>query len=146
MPYPIAERHHIQKVFDISSEIDIPTKDLFDEALKKYNIYFIIPALTSYYEDPQIKREWSKYIGERILYLDKPDAICELIASTIALNEGLIDMINLSSELEAVGTNKKAIAAVSKALSQTDLNKIVKRAKTSQQLPKIDSEDSIKTL
>ncbi len=71
---------------------DIPVEEMVRELETKYDTYFILPNLTSYYNDPKILRCWSELLGENVIRLENPEGISELIASTIGVAEGVVDL------------------------------------------------------
>lgn len=88
-PYPLVKHNEVKRVFGVGEQVDIPIEDIFKEVQNKYNVFFIIPKQTSHYNDPHIYKTWVKYLGQHVLKLEDPSTICELIASTIASEEGV---------------------------------------------------------
>ncbi|MGA7147870.1 MAG: hypothetical protein WBX17_05180, partial [Microbacterium sp.] len=92
---------------------------------EKFHVYFIVPKLTAYYDEPWLEEHWRAIVGERFLKLEDPEAVCDLIALTvgimeesITLDEGLDDLLDLGSTagaavgkaLATVGTARAAVA------------------------------------
>ena len=77
----------------------------------------MLPRQTAYYDDRQVNEHWRNLLGERLLKLEDPEAVCELIALTVGLaggrdrlGEGLADLADVGSPHgAAVG---KALAVV----------------------------------
>lgn len=115
-PYDAARRHHIENIIGDTIQSDIPTTELMAELQKKYDVYFIIPKMTSHWEDEEILRSWRALVGQNLLKLEDPSAVCELIASTIGLAEGVVDMAGIEHDLKQI-TSTSAINSVSKALA-----------------------------
>lgn len=113
-PHDIFSAEHIYKLFGIKAEA-VSTKQLFAEAMEKYEIFYVMPNMTQYYKDEKILSMWRKNLGENVLLLDDPNAICELIVSTIAVNEGT-DLDTAIKDLAIVGDSANT-NAVSKALA-----------------------------
>jgi hypothetical protein len=146
MPYEKLTRNEINRIFALNEEKDYSMQELVDMASEKYEIYFILPSMTSYYNDPRITNAWKKYLGERVLKLDQPAAICELIASIIALNEGC-NQNDVVKGLKYAGANDESIKSASKALTTFSSGLSVKgNARSSSDMPKSDGEDSIQRL
>lgn len=114
--YPKIETKHVRKVFGEELSEPIATKQIVGELLQKYEVFFIIPNLTNHYDDEEIYMGWVKLLGERVLKLDDPNGVCELIASTIAVLEGTRDADSVVKDLKDAGTSKATVTAVSKAL------------------------------
>ena len=81
-----------------------------------YEVFFIIPTTTQHGKDQEIYDTWARYLGQRVLRLDDPSAICELIASTIAAEEGL-EIADIMDSLKEAGTAAKTISTVKKSLT-----------------------------
>ncbi len=103
-------------VFGDRLRSDIPTVDIIAEAREKYEIYFILPNMTSYYDDPEILAVWRGLLGQNVLRLDNPEGISELIAATIGLRENAVDWSDLTGDLRKAGTSKKVARSVTQSL------------------------------
>lgn len=117
MPYPRVKRREVRKVFGERLQADIPLRDILGEARQKWELYYILPNLTAYYNDPQILDCWRELLGQHVLRLDDPAAISELIASTIGLAEGAASLDGLAGDLQEIGGSDKLVHAVSNALA-----------------------------
>ena len=115
-PYPAVKKDEVKRVFGIGEQSNISLKDIFDEVKEKFEVYFIIPAGTSHYKEVELFQDWASYLGQHVLRLDDPSAICELIASTVAAEEG-IDIADIMESLKDAGTDTKTIKAVKKTLA-----------------------------
>lgn len=101
---------------------DLDVQELFALARQKFDLFFVIPGGTSYYNDPRVLKHWQMRVGEnRALKLSDPTAVSGLIASAIAFAEGCThDEIreHLSSSSLPGGAYKKAqIDSVIEALA-----------------------------
>ena len=72
--------------------------------------------MTSHYDNASIRRKWVDLLGQNVLRLEEPAGICELIASTIGLAEGKVDLDGLDSDLRDFGTRDSVAQAVGRAL------------------------------
>lgn len=116
IPYPAVKHEEVKKIFGIPEQADIPLEDIFAEVQKKYEVYFIIPEYTQHSKESVIHDTWAKYLGQHVLHLDDPSAICELIASTVATEEGL-DIADIMENLKVAGTTAKVRNTVKKTLT-----------------------------
>jgi hypothetical protein len=112
MPYNSLPRDHIKKVFGDNLEADIPIKTVLAEALEKFEVFFILATGGSHGKEPRVQKAWRDLLGERVLMLDDPSLVCELVASTIALTEGA----ELKEAVEGLGLDQQGEKAVSQAL------------------------------
>jgi hypothetical protein len=110
-------RDQITSIFgDTGLEADIPLKELIAKAQEKWEIFHIIPVQGSYPVTEQM-RWWSKFLPEEnILILQEADDAAELIAVTIGMAEGTVDLDTALDDLTDVGSS--AGASVSKALAK----------------------------
>jgi hypothetical protein len=120
-PYRRVKRREVELVFGDTLPADIPLREILDEARQKYEIYFVLPNLTSYYNDPAILECWRSLLGQNVLRLDDPQGISELIAATIGLAEAAVGWGDLAGDLQAAGTSAGTAKAVAAALSPAGL-------------------------
>lgn len=94
---------------------DIPLEDIVSEVSEMYDVYFIIPTKASGGRNQGLQDYWTKLFKQNVLKLDDENLVCELIAGTIALNEGVIDSFDDLSE--DLGMSDSDRDVVSRALS-----------------------------
>jgi hypothetical protein len=116
-PYASISRQAVVDLIGDSLQADIPTAEIVAELKQRYHVYYVLPNMTNHWGDPCTWEPWVKLLGQNCLKLEDPAGICELIAGTIALNEGKIDLDGLASDMDAVGTDKAIGESVSKALA-----------------------------
>jgi hypothetical protein len=117
MPYRRVKRREIEHLFGDTIAEDIPIKQIVAEIRQRWELFYILPNLTSYYKDPEILGCWRKLLGQNVLLLDDPAGISELIAGTIGLAEDAVSLDDLPRELAAAGTKQVVAAAVAEALA-----------------------------
>lgn len=121
MPYRRVKRKEVQKIIGDDLAEDIPVEQMIREVEAMYETYFILPNLTSYYDDPKILKCWKGLLGQNAIRLNDPRGISELIASTIGLAEGVVDLDGVYRDLADVGRGcvsdavASALAPVAKA-------------------------------
>lgn len=99
---------------DETSE-DLDVADVYATLAAKWNVFYVLPNLTSYYNDPEVESHWRKLVGERFLKLENPDAVCDLIALTIGMSEDSITLDEGLADLKELGAGTDG--AVGKALA-----------------------------
>jgi hypothetical protein len=112
MPYPRLKRDEVAEIVGDPLRRDIFVEDLVEELALKYDTWFIVPNLSSYYDDPRIYRRWCGLLGRRVVRLEDPEAISELIAAIIGISEGTIDLGGVEDDLNAAGRGDTADAVV----------------------------------
>lgn len=113
---PKLAARHIRSVIGDSVRRDVSVQSIYRELAERWHIYYILPNQSSYYDDPEIADHWRGLLGQGFLKLDDPAAVCELIALTIGLEEGRVDMDSGLADLRDVGSGVEA-ASVGKALA-----------------------------
>jgi hypothetical protein len=116
MPYPRLKRREVERLVGDTIDADVPVAELIAEARKRWEIFYIIPKLSHYYNDSKILARWRELLGQSVIKLEDPSAISELIASTIGLAEETVDKAGLAADLKEAGVAPGAIDAVASAL------------------------------
>ena len=106
---------HIRRVTGDEVSADLDTAAIYREVQRRWETFFILPRQTAYYDDPQVNDHWRNLLGERLLKLEDPEAVCELIALTLGLLEDTIDLGEGLADLADIGSPHGA--AVGKALA-----------------------------
>lgn len=94
---------------------DLDVADVYRRLAEKFHIWFIVPNLTSYYDERWLEQHWRAIVGERFLKLEDPDAVCDLIALTVGIMEDSITLDEGLDDLADIGSTGGA--AVGKALA-----------------------------
>lgn len=103
MNKPRLSRRAVASVLGATIETHLAISDLYAELQRRWNVYFVLPRGTSYYDDDRIATHWRNLLGQRFLKLDDPDAVCDLIAVTIGVNEDSIDLAEGLADLADTG-------------------------------------------
>lgn len=90
---------------------DLSIESVYAKLREQWNVFYVLPKMTAYYDDPDIEQHWRPLVGERFLRLDDPAAVAELIAVTVGLTENAITLDEGATDAGAAG------ASVSRALS-----------------------------
>ncbi len=114
--YPQVSRRQIAAVIGDRLQTDIPLADLMAELKRRYEVFYILPRGASHGGERTILDSWRRYLGQNVLELDDPAAVCETIALSIGLCEGAIDLAGGLADLADWGAGAGAGASVSTAL------------------------------
>jgi hypothetical protein len=99
---------------------DIPTKQMYDELLEKWRVFFILPERASNGGDKRVINHWKELIGpENVLELKDADAAAELIATQIGLCEGTTDVDAAVVDMKDVGVSDSMALAVAGSVSRS---------------------------
>ncbi|MFI6866389.1 hypothetical protein [Nocardia sp. NPDC050406] len=107
---------HVREVIGDDVPSDISVESIYRELADRWHVHYILPNQSSYYDDPEIAEHWRGLLGERLLRLDDPAAVCELIALTIGIIEDRVDLGAGLADLRDIGSVSEA-EAVGKALA-----------------------------
>ena len=117
LPYPAVKRREVKRVFGDRLQADIPIEEIVAEAQQKWEIYYILPNMTSYYNDPKIIDRWRRLLGQTVVKLPDPAGISELIASLVGVAEGAVGNGDVQRHLHEAGASRKVARAVYDALA-----------------------------
>lgn len=110
---------------------DISLDEVYRQLEEKFHVYFIVPQLTSYYDQPWLEQHWRGIVGERFLRLEDPEEVCDLIALTVGVMEGAVTLDEGMDDLRELGRG----AAAGKALTVAGLTGSTEVATTGGVLP-----------
>jgi hypothetical protein len=116
IPYPKVKRKEVAKVIGDGLQADLSTEVLVRELERTYDVYYILPRLTHHWDNPEVHRRWVELLGQNVLRLEDPAGICEMIASTIGVAEGVLDPTRVEEDLEESGSAREIARSVGKAL------------------------------
>ncbi|MEL6149962.1 MAG: hypothetical protein AAFU54_17745 [Chloroflexota bacterium] len=126
--YDTVRRDQVEKHIGGGMEGDgIALVDLIPQVKEKYNLFHIIPTVTSHGRNPAMYDFWKEHLGEQhVLKLDDIESVAETIAMTIGMNEGTIGFDDGVEHLKEMGSKAGTIETVSRALAVLPDNDIVK--------------------
>ncbi|WP_227985383.1 hypothetical protein [Nocardia spumae] len=109
---------HIRRVIGDEVTQDVSVSSIYRELSDRWQVYYILPNRSHYYNDPDITEHWRGVLGERVLRLEDPAAVCELIALTIGIGEDRVDLGVGLADLRDIGSD--AADAVGRALASIE--------------------------
>jgi hypothetical protein len=117
-PYKVVKSSTIETILGYNLEgRDIPTSEVIEECQKKYNIFFIIPSDTNHGRDASLAAAWKKHLGdEHVLIMSSASDICELVATTVGVCEGLVTLDQAKVLLSGSGVSSKTASSVGDSL------------------------------
>lgn len=115
----------VNRIFgDSGLQDDIPIADIMKEVLEKWELYCIIPNMTSHYNDPRYSKRWKELLGQNVLKLEDPTGISELIAATIGIMEES-DLSTIIDDLTDHGVSSSVVNSVNKTLTEIDGSRVI---------------------
>lgn len=107
----------IQKVMGLNVK-DIPGNTLWEELMKKYNVFHIKKAYKDNKEQ-NIYKQWCKALGEeRILKITNPKACVDVMLGAISLTSGSRTLQEYIKDMQVREQTKERIEEVTKALQK----------------------------
>jgi hypothetical protein len=125
--YPRVKRSEVERVIGDRLQSDIWTKDIFAELQRKFEVFYLIPTEASNGGDVGIRRAWQAILGQNVLQLEDPKAVCEAIALAIGLCEGKVDLDAGVGDLRDMGTAAATASAVGRAVASLAKRVTVRR-------------------
>jgi hypothetical protein len=123
-PYSKMTRAEAKAIFGDDLDRDLTVEEIVAECQEKWNVFFILPKGTSYWNRSEIHDRWAKLLGEEnFLRLEDPEAICELIGVTVGRCEGTVNVDKALEDLTSEGTGDHIVRAVKNAVGTTDTTK-----------------------
>jgi hypothetical protein len=115
IPYAMVKRKEVRALIGDGLQANIPAEEVIAELQRTYDVYHVLPKMTSNWNNTEVRRRWVELLGQNALRLEEPAAICELIASAIGVAEGKVDLEQLTDDLRQAGSS----AAVAQAVRNT---------------------------
>lgn len=108
------DAQRLQALMGYTEPVAINAKDVLAQAQRMYHVFHIHVNEASYRDNPDIIGYWQDLLGENLLILDDQNAIAELIASTIAVINGIrLDKVAASFDPSTAKAVKNALVNVS---------------------------------
>ena len=120
-PYPVVKRTEVRTIIGDGLQTNIPVEELIAEVQRTYDTYYVLPKMTSHWNNSAVHHRWNGLLGQNVLRLEEPAAICELIASTIGIAEQKVDLDDLTDDLQDAGSSFSVVRAVKKTLAALGL-------------------------
>lgn len=129
MPYPKVNEKLAQSLIGDGLESSISVEDLLKEVREKWNVVFILPSGTYYYEDSGVEKKWKELLGpQNVIKLDDVANVSETIGLSVGLGEGTVDLDDAKTHLKDAGATKKVVDSVTKALAHVAKTTAVTKA------------------
>lgn len=117
MAYPKVKAHEVRNVIGDDLGEDIPLRGIVDEVRRRWDTYYLMPAGSHYAGNRRILDFWRDLLGQNAVELDDLAAVCETIATTVALGEEACDLDTALADLHDLGAGDAA-GTVSRALAR----------------------------
>jgi hypothetical protein len=129
--YPTLTKEEIKAVTGEDVQGDLTAEEVVAMTEEKFEIFRICVRSGSYHDGNL--DAWKKLLGQRAIFLDKAELICELIASQIASMEG-VDSAGIRKGLTDAGLSPTAFNTIEKSLVPAGAGGAVAKIGTSSEM------------
>ena len=105
MAYSRSTKAELQALIGDGAQGDATLEEIVAAVKEKWEVFFIIPKGTNHYDDPKLENFWKKHLGQNVIKLEDPAAICEVIGATIGICEGTTTSDALAADLKDIGAS-----------------------------------------
>ena len=133
--YSRSTKEELQALIGDGAQKDATLDEIMTAVKAKWEVFFIIPAGTSYYDDPVLENFWKKYLGQNVIKLEDPNAICETIGLAIGLREGTASSDSMLADLKDVGASDAIVRVATASVSGIAKNMAMTKVGTGGSLP-----------
>ena len=117
MAYSHVKKNEVLGIIGDGLETDIPVRAIVKELTRRYHVFYILPKAAGYGGNPDILAFWRGLLGQHVLELEDSEAVCEVIALTIGMTEGTIDLPAGIADLEEYDVARGTLNTVTTALA-----------------------------
>ncbi len=107
------------KIFGYEAGATMTDKEMLASAQRLYHVFHIHANQTGYKDSPDVLGYWKDLLGQRLIIMDDYNNVSEIIASTIAVMNGVsIDTITASFDHTVASSVKNALAKVDMGINK----------------------------
>ena len=122
MAYPRVKAGEVRAVIGDGPQADLPLAAVVAETTRCWDTYYVLPSAAYHAGDSEVLGQWRGLLGQNVIELADTNAVCEIIALTIGLGEGVIGLAEGLEDLADVGsTAGPAVSAALAAIGGTRL-------------------------
>lgn len=111
------------KIFGYEAGLTMTDKEMLILAQRLYHVFHIHVNETGYKDDPTVIGYWKDLLGERLIMMDDYNDVAEIIASTVAVMNGVsIDTVTSSFDALTADRVKTALAKVDTSITTFSQN------------------------
>lgn len=115
--YGKVKRAEVARLIGDQLTDDIPVRQIVAELRERYHVFYILPRGAAHGGERKMLDFWRNLVGQHVLELDDPEAVCETIVLAIGLSEGVIDVDEGAAHLTEMSAPVKAVRAARSAVA-----------------------------
>ncbi len=143
---PKISRGAIERIIGDKVDEDLSTEDLLSELREHYEVYWIFPNCSEYYNMELTQKPLRETFDQSFIKLEKIEEIAELLAATIGISQGF-NPKDIVTDLVDAGLSKDAAKRATSALSvYTASSALSKKAATVEGSLVVGGTDSVARL
>jgi len=139
-PYDEVRPAEVKRLIGDDLQAAIPTEEILAELREKFEVFWICPKEGSYFNTPFVMDRLRGLFGQHLIPLDHAEDVCEVIAATIGVAEG-IDIHDVTAGLKDIGLDDGAASRATKAVAKFSAKGVAKTAKVEGELATADAAD-----
>jgi len=118
LPFPVVKSSSIDSILGYNLQgVDIKTEDIVRECQQKYNVFFVIPRDTSGGDKSSVAHYWERLLGaQNVIHMANATDICELVATTVGICEGLTNIQDAKILLRDAGVSSSKSSSIEASL------------------------------
>ena len=109
MAYSHSTKEELQALIGDGAQGDATLDEIMTAVKEKWDVFFVIPKGTNHFGDKKLEDFWKKHLGQNVIKLEDPEAICEVIGATIGICEGTATADALAADLKDVGARDSIV-------------------------------------
>lgn len=129
LPKAKVSKDQVERLIGVKLENDISLKDILTELKEKFEVFWILPKGTMYWDREDLNEQRQKLFGQNFLKLENPEDVAELIVTTIGIAEGF-DPKSIEKDLIDAGSSKSSVKNASTALAAFVGNAVTRKTGT----------------
>src|SRR3954452_5263015 len=70
LPYPAVKRREVRQVIGDRLQADVPLADVLVDLQRRYDVYYVLPKMTSHWDNEEVRGGWGELLGQNVLRLE----------------------------------------------------------------------------
>jgi hypothetical protein len=135
MAYSKSTKDELEALISDGAQGDATLEEIVAAVKEKWEVFFVIPRGTNHFGDPKLENFWKKHLGQNVIKLEDPKAVCEVIGATIGICEGTTTGDALAGDLKDVGARDSIVAVTTSAVDSIAKDRALTKVGTGGSLP-----------
>jgi hypothetical protein len=133
--YSRSTKAELEELIGDGAQGDASLEAIVAAAKERWEVFFIIPKGTSHWGDPALETFWKKHLGQNVIKLEDPAAVCEVIGATVGICEGTATGDSIAADLKSVGTRDSIVHVATASVDAIAKDRALVKVGTGGSLP-----------